>query len=69
MNLECLGIFWKKILIKFGIMYCTGKSTAEEVLKESVGAEVYIGKDYLKMAGNESIAGKKFTSIYFEKNI
>ena len=39
---------------------CTGKSTLAEKLKASLGAEVYTGKDYLRLAKNEVIAQKLF---------
>ena len=39
---------------------CTGKSTLAEKLKAQLGAEVYTGKDYLRLAKNEAIAQKLF---------
>ncbi len=39
---------------------CTGKSTLAEKLKESLGGEIYTGKDYLRLAKNEGIARKIF---------
>lgn len=39
---------------------CTGKSTLAEKLKASLGADVYTGKDYLRLARNEAIAQKLF---------
>ncbi len=39
---------------------CTGKSTLADKLKDLLGAEVYAGKDYLRLAKNESIAKKLF---------
>ncbi len=39
---------------------CTGKSTLADRLKESVDAEIYTGKDYLRLAKNESIAQALF---------
>ena len=39
---------------------CTGKSTVAEKLKNQIGGEIYAGKDYLRMAKNESIALKLF---------
>lgn len=39
---------------------CTGKSTLADQLKEAIGAEVFTGKDYLRLAKNESIAKKLF---------
>ena len=43
---------------------CTGKSTLAEKLKASLGAEVYTGKDYLRLAKNESIA-----KVMFQKRL
>jgi len=39
---------------------CTGKSTAAERLKERTGAEIFSGKDYLRMAKNEVEAWQLF---------
>jgi len=39
---------------------CTGKSTAAERLKELTGAEIFSGKDYLRMAKNEDEAFRLF---------
>lgn len=39
---------------------CTGKSTLAERLKETLAAEVFTGKDYLRLAKNEAIARKLF---------
>ena len=39
---------------------CTGKSTLADKLKSLLGAEVYTGKDYLRLAKNEAIAKKLF---------
>ena len=39
---------------------CTGKSTLADKLKFLLGAEVYTGKDYLRLAKNEAIAKKLF---------
>ena len=39
---------------------CTGKSTLAEALKRSIAAEIYTGKDYLRLAKNEAIALKLF---------
>lgn len=39
---------------------CVGKSTLASALKERLGAEIYTGKDYLRLAKNESIAQKLF---------
>lgn len=39
---------------------CVGKSTLAQMLKQKLAAEVYTGKDYLRMAKNEAIAKKLF---------
>jgi ABC-type phosphonate transport system ATPase subunit len=39
---------------------CVGKSTLAELLKERIGADVYSGKDYLRLAKNEALAKKLF---------
>lgn len=39
---------------------CVGKSTLAAQLKEKLGAEVITGKDYLRLAKNETIAKKLF---------
>lgn len=39
---------------------CTGKSTIAAHLAKSLSAEVYSGKDYLKLAKSESIAAALF---------
>lgn len=39
---------------------CTGKSTLADALKNRLHAEVYTGKDYLRLAANETIAKKLF---------
>lgn len=39
---------------------CTGKSTAVKRIKEVVDAQVYTGKDYLRMAKNENEAWQLF---------
>ncbi len=43
---------------------CTGKSTLAEKLKCLLDAEIYTGKDYLRLAKNESIA-----KILFQKKL
>jgi deoxyadenosine/deoxycytidine kinase len=40
---------------------CTGKSTLAEKLKVQLNADVFTGKDYLRLAKNEAIAQKLFT--------
>lgn len=39
---------------------CVGKSTFAAELSKQISAEVYTGKDYLRLAKNEAIAGKLF---------
>lgn len=39
---------------------CTGKSTFADKLKDSLGAQVYTGKDYLRLAKNEAEAKHTF---------
>ncbi len=39
---------------------CTGKSTLAERLQKELNAEVFSGKDYLRMAKNENIAKTLF---------
>ena len=39
---------------------CTGKSTLADQLKKKLAAEVFTGKDYLRLAKNEAIAKKLF---------
>lgn len=39
---------------------CTGKSTIAAALLERLGGEITSGKDYLRLAKNENIAGKLF---------
>lgn len=39
---------------------CTGKSTLADRLKEMLCADVFTGKDYLRLAKNEAIAQKFF---------
>ncbi len=39
---------------------CTGKSTLADRLKDALAAEVYTGKDYLRLAKNASIAKTLF---------
>ena len=41
---------------------CTGKSTLAEQLKIQLNAQVYTGKDYLRLAKNEPIAQKLFVN-------
>lgn len=39
---------------------CTGKSTLADKLKESIHAQVYTGKDYLRLEKNETAAKQSF---------
>ena len=39
---------------------CTGKSTLADKLSSAINAEVFTGKDFLRMAKNESIAKAMF---------
>lgn len=39
---------------------CTGKSTVADQVKERIGAEVFAGKDYLRLAKNENEAWRLF---------
>lgn len=39
---------------------CTGKSTLAQILSEKLDAQIYTGKDYLRLAKNEAIAKKLF---------
>lgn len=39
---------------------CVGKSTLAGLLKDALNAEVFTGKDYLRLAKNETIAKKIF---------
>jgi len=39
---------------------CTGKSTLAEMIAASLSCEVFTGKDYLRLARNESIAKVQF---------
>lgn len=43
---------------------CTGKSTLAEALKARTGAEVYSGKDYLRLAKSEGMA-----KVLFQKQL
>mgnify|MGYP003300402529 CR=1 FL=1 len=45
---------------------CTGKSTLADKLKSLLGAEVYTGKDYLRLAKNETIAKKMFSNMLID---
>ncbi|MDW7661744.1 MAG: hypothetical protein SCL54_10040 [Bacillota bacterium] len=42
---------------------CTGKSTLADQMKAKFGAEVYSGKDYMRMAKNENEAWKIFCKM------
>lgn len=41
---------------------CVGKSTLASALKDKLDAEVFAGKDYLRLAKNETIAKKMFAA-------
>lgn len=47
------------LIIIFGES-CTGKSTLAGALKERTGAQVYSGKDYLRLAKSEGVAKALF---------
>jgi len=42
---------------------CSGKSSTAKVIQQKHGLQIYTGKDYLKLAKNETEAWKKFTEI------
>ena len=42
---------------------CTGKSTLAAALTESMGAKVYTGKDYVRLAKNEADARAQFVAL------
>jgi len=39
---------------------CTGKSTLADALREKLNAQVFTGKDYLRLHGNEQMAQRLF---------
>ena len=45
---------------------CVGKSTLANKIKEKIGANIYTGKDYLRLEKNPSVAVEKFKSILKE---
>lgn len=45
---------------------CTGKSTLAEKLKEKIDCEIYTGKDYLRLAKNESVARRLFQKMLID---
>ena len=45
---------------------CVGKSTLANKIKETIGANIYTGKDYLRLEKNPSAAVEKFKSILNE---
>ena len=47
---------------------CVGKSTLAKALQERIGATVYTGKDYLRLAKNEAEATEKFRSLLAEED-
>lgn len=42
---------------------CTGKSTLADMLAEKLGAKIYTGKDYLRLAKNENEAKAEFEKL------
>ena len=42
---------------------CVGKSTVAAELQKSLNAEVYAGKDYLRLDKNESLARERFKEL------
>lgn len=42
---------------------CTGKSSIAEELKKRINANLYTGKDFLKLAKNEAEAKKQFAEL------
>lgn len=45
---------------------CTGKSTLADMLAERLGAKIYSGKDYLRLAKGENEAKAAFTKLLEE---
>ena len=45
---------------------CVGKSTLANNIKQAFGANIYTGKDYLRLEKNPSVAIEKFKSILQE---
>lgn len=45
---------------------CTGKTTLANLLREKIGAEIFSGKDYLRLAKSEGIAKKLFQKKLYE---
>ena len=45
---------------------CTGKSSAAEYIKEKLNAEVYSGKDYLRLAKNRDEAKRLFSAMLYK---
>ena len=45
---------------------CVGKSTLADNIKQAFGANIYTGKDYLRLEKNPSVAIEKFKSILQE---
>ena len=42
---------------------CVGKSTIATLLKDKITAQIYTGKDYLRLAKNEAIAKEQFIKM------
>ena len=45
---------------------CTGKSMLADKLKESINAQVYTGRDYLRMEKNEAAAMQSFQKKLYQ---
>ena len=45
---------------------CSGKSTLAERMKEQIGAKLFTGKDYLRLASSESEAIRRFRKMLAE---
>ena len=45
---------------------CTGKSTLADMLSGALGAKIYTGKDYLRLAKNENEAKNAFEQLLSE---
>lgn len=45
---------------------CVGKSTLADLLQKKTGAQVYTGKDYLRLAKNDAAAKRQFVKLLQE---
>jgi len=45
---------------------CVGKSTLAAMLRKKLNAQVFTGKDYLRLAKNEAIAKKMFSNLLID---